>query len=54
MKYAKFVVAAATAALVALGAALTDDTVTTGEWVTIVLAALGALGVYLVPNRPQS
>jgi hypothetical protein len=51
MKYAKAIVAAATAALVAVGAALTDDTVTTGEWVTIALAALGALGVYAVPNK---
>lgn len=52
MKYAKFAVAALTAALVALGAALSDDHVTTAEWVTIGLAAVGALGVYLVPNRP--
>lgn len=51
-KYAKTIVAALTAALVALGAALTDDTVTTAEWVTIGLAAVGALGVFLVPNKP--
>jgi TPP-dependent pyruvate/acetoin dehydrogenase alpha subunit len=51
MKYAKFVVAVATTALIALGAALTDDHVTTAEWVAIVLAGLGALGVYAVPNR---
>jgi hypothetical protein len=52
MKYAKTIVAAAAAGCVALGAALSDDTVTTAEWVTIALACLGALGVYLVPNKP--
>jgi hypothetical protein len=51
MKIAKFLVAAATAALVALGAALTDNAVTTGEWVAIALAGLGALGVYVIPNK---
>lgn len=51
MKVAKFVVAALTAGLVALGAALSDDTVSTAEWVTIGVAVVGALGVYLVPNR---
>lgn len=51
MKVAKFVVAAVTAALIAVGAALTDDTITRAEWVTIGLAALGSLGVWAVPNR---
>lgn len=53
MKIAKFLVAAATAGLVALGAALSDDHVSTAEWVTIAVAAVGAVGVYLVPNRPS-
>lgn len=51
-KYKKFIVAALTAGGVALASALTDDKVTTAEWVTIGLAALGALGVYAVPNAP--
>lgn len=50
-KYAKFVVAAMTAAGIALSVALTDDRVTAGEWVTIALAAVGALGVFAVPNK---
>jgi hypothetical protein len=53
MKYAKFLVAAAIAGLTALASALTDDHVTNGEWVVIGLAALGALGVYFVPNKPS-
>ena len=52
MNIAKFVVAAVTAGLVALGAAMTDNTVTPAEWVTIGLSCLGAIGVYFVPNRP--
>jgi hypothetical protein len=54
MKIAKFLVAAATAALVAVGAAITDDVITTAEWVAIALAALGAVGVYVVPNKPDT
>lgn len=54
MKYAKFVVAALAAGLVALQTAITDDKVTTSEWVTIVLAGLGAVGVWLVPNKPDT
>ncbi len=51
MKYAKFIVAALAAGLVAAQTAITDGTITTAEWVTIVLAALGALGVWLIPNK---
>ncbi len=54
MTIAKFLVAAATAGLVALGAAVTDGTITAGEWVAIATAAVGAVAVYLVPNRPES
>lgn len=50
--YAKFIVAALVAALTALYAALSDDVVTTSEWVAIVLAGLGAVGVWAVPNKP--
>lgn len=52
MRYAKFGVAAAIAGLTALASAITDDHVTSAEWVMIALAALGAFGVWLVPNRP--
>ena len=51
-KYAKLVVAALAAGAVALNAAVTDGTITNGEWVTIGLAVLGALGVWAVPNKP--
>lgn len=53
MKYAKFAVAAGIAGLTALAAAITDDHVSNAELVTIGLAVLGAVGVYVVPNRPS-
>jgi hypothetical protein len=46
----KTIVAAGGAALTALSSALTDG-VTTGEWLQIALAALAAVGVYVVPNQ---
>jgi hypothetical protein len=49
-KYAKTVASAVAAGAVALVAALTDNSVSPGEWVTIGLAVLGAVGVYAVPN----
>jgi hypothetical protein len=49
-RYAKTAVSAVAAGAVALTAALTDNSVSPGEWVTIGLAVLGALGVYAVPN----
>lgn len=52
MKYAKFAVAAGIAGLTAVAAAITDDHITNAEWVAIGLAVLGAIGVYVVPNRP--
>lgn len=51
--WAKFLVAALAAALVALQSALTDGGVTAQEWVTIAIAAIGAAGVYQVPNRDR-
>lgn len=50
-KYAKFIVAAATAALMAAQQALTLTEQQRG-WVTIGLAVLGAIGVYAVENKP--
>jgi hypothetical protein len=49
-EYAKTIVAVVMAALVALQTALTDGGVSGQEWITIALAALGALGVLVVPN----
>jgi hypothetical protein len=51
-KYWKTVVAALVAGGTIAQAALTDDTITSGEWVAIGLAVLGALGVWAVPNKP--
>lgn len=54
-KYAKAIVAAVVAGGTALGTALADDVVTTGEWVGVALAVLGALGItYVVPNAKVS
>ena len=52
-KYRKFIVAALTTGGVALASALTDDKVTTAEWITIGLATLGAIGVFSLPNAPK-
>lgn len=53
-KYAKTVVATVIAVAYALQAALTDDTVTSSEWVGIGLALLTALGVWAVPNATST
>ena len=51
MQYAKAIVAGLTAALVAAQTAVPMSATAHG-WVTVGLAGLGALGVYLVPNAP--
>lgn len=51
-RYAKALVAIATAGLIALDQGL-DDGLTGHDWVTIGLAVLGALAVYLVPNDQE-
>lgn len=51
-RYLKFGVAIVGAALVALSSALTDG-VTISEWLQILLAALAAIGVVIVPNTPM-
>ena len=52
---AKAIVAATSAGTAALVTAMGDDVIVTGEWVTIGLAVLGALGItYVVPNAKQS
>ena len=50
-RYAKSIVAAVAAGAVALNSALTDSTVTAGEWVTIGLAVLGGAGGVRGPER---
>lgn len=54
MKYAKLIVAGVAAGAVALQAALTESTVTGQELLAVLLAALGAAGVWAVPNKPTS
>jgi hypothetical protein len=49
-QYWKFAIAALTTGFIALQTALTDGTVTTAEWVTIAIAAIGAVGVWRIPN----
>ncbi|MFD4258254.1 hypothetical protein ACFWR9_11635 [Streptomyces sp. NPDC058534] len=51
-RYWKAAVAGAAAGTAALGTAVQNGTLTTGEGVTVVLAVLGALGLtWAVPNR---
>ncbi|MFE6362990.1 hypothetical protein ACFVP3_23700 [Streptomyces sp. NPDC057806] len=48
----KAIVASAAAGTAALGTAVQDGTLTTGEGVAVALAVLGAMGVtWYVPNR---
>jgi peptidoglycan/LPS O-acetylase OafA/YrhL len=55
MQYAKAAVAAVAAGAGTLATALADDHVTTGEWVAVAVAVLGALGItYAVPNAPAT
>lgn len=51
-KYAKALVAAVAAGSASLLTAVNDGSVSNGEWVTVALAVLSALGVtYAVPNK---
>lgn len=51
IKYAaKFLIAVSAALAVAL-VTLSDNAITTAEWIQIALAFLGAIGVYTVPNK---
>lgn len=53
-RYSKTITAAVTAGLVALGSALTDDTLTRPELIAILTAILGGLGVYATPNASKT
>lgn len=48
--YAKAIVACITAGLIAAQTAIADGRITTSDWITIALAAVGAIAVYAVPN----
>lgn len=48
----KAIVASAGAIATAVASALTDDTITSGEWALVVVAVFTALGVYGIPNSP--
>ncbi|WP_214322103.1 hypothetical protein [Nonomuraea sediminis] len=53
--YAKAVVAAVSAGMASFVTAAGDGVVNTGEWVTVALAVVGALGItYVVPNSEKS
>lgn len=51
-KYRKAIMAAIVAGLIAMQSLL-PLTTTEHSWISIVLAVLGALGVYQVPNEPM-
>jgi hypothetical protein len=53
-KYAKTIVAAVVAGGVALTVAMGDNTLTATEGISVALAVLGALGVYVVPNAKDT
>jgi uncharacterized membrane protein len=38
------------AALAVLATSLTDNVLTTSEWIQVAIAFIGALGVYSIPN----
>ena len=51
--YSKAIVAVLIAALTSIQTAMSEGPMTTQKWVTVGLAVVGAIGVYLVPNRPS-
>jgi hypothetical protein len=50
-KYTKLILAALSAVLVLLVSFISDNNISTSEVLQLVVAALGALGVYAVPNK---
>lgn len=53
-KYGKSIAAVVAAALIALSSAFTDGHVDAAEGVTIAIATVTAIAVWLAPNLPQS
>lgn len=52
MQYSKLMWALLGTVALGLQAALSDNTMSTEDWVTVVAAALAALGTWLIPNTP--
>jgi hypothetical protein len=52
MNYNKLIWAIVGTIALGLQAALVDNTMSTGDWVTVIAAALAAIGTWLVPNTP--
>lgn len=53
-KYTKTIIAALFTVLDGLQSAISNDVITSSEWVHICLMALATLGVYVAPNARQS
>ena len=53
-EYWKGIIAVVAAVAVVVQTALTDGTITHAEWVTIAIAAVGAVGVVLKANQPPA
>lgn len=51
LSYARKTVVALVAALGVLAIAMADNVVTSSEWLQVLVAFLGAFGVYYMPNR---
>jgi hypothetical protein len=49
-QYAKTIAAVLTAALIAAQTAIADGHITSSDWITIALAGLGAIAVFVTPN----
>ena len=52
-RYGKFVVSVLAGAAGAAYMYLSDDKITAQEWILIILAGLGAVGVAVTPNKPK-
>lgn len=54
-KIAKAIVSAVAAGIASFATAAQDNTITTGEGITAVIAVLAALGItWVVPNKPSA
>lgn len=51
INYARKFLVAVGAALGVLAVALVDNSVSPQEWIQVAIAALGAVGVYSIPNK---
>lgn len=51
MRSAKFFISALTAALASFSTFLGHGAITSAQWMSILIAAAGAVGVYYIPNK---